>query len=696
MASKIILPEKYYLTHFEEFLNEFENVNHLLRSSEKQFLESFSCLSEDARCLFIRMVNRKGRIFRQNDFHYTEISHKEDGFKELETKGFLRRSKAGDTEEIISSLKKHEILDLLLAQGIPVKKSAARPILLKEALESQISLPDELLSQIIFQEKQDELTYLLFLYFGRIQEGLSLYTLRDLGIKRMNKFQGVFKPRFRSQSEAESHYFFALLAEDVSRNLDFTSWPRPENAEAQDLRSRILLAQADLVSEESEKLTYLEASEIHPAREKRARLLWKMGRKEECCALLHNIISQPWEEEEALFAEDFLSRKYGEKKISHLTEVLRDSELLRIDESYFRSPELGVIDHFRQLGWEAHHTENHLWNLFFGLLFWEEIFCDPKAGFHNSFELLPTDLLNGSFFTTHKAAIHRKLDLLSDQNEIKNFLSEMALRFSEDQLGIFSWSDESLSLLLKAVDLIPPKAQRMILETMAQSYSLYSSGFPDLIIFRDEEVRFIEVKATGDSLKQGQMKMINLLRSAGLKVEILRVEYFLNPEQIYTVVDLETTGGRADWDRITEIGAVKMKGGEILERFQCLVNPGRSIPKFIQDLTGITNEMVHEAPRFAEVAESFQAFSQGTIFVAHNVNFDYKFLQKEFDRLGERFVRPYMCTKAGMRKYYPKLESYSLKELTKKFDIPLVNHHRALSDAEAAAGLLLLINQKRV
>jgi DNA polymerase-3 subunit epsilon len=113
-------------------------------------------------------------------------------------------------------------------------------------------------------------------------------------------------------------------------------------------------------------------------------------------------------------------------------------------------------------------------------------------------------------------------------------------------------------------------------------------------------------------------------------------------------------------------------------------------------ITGISNEMVEDAPRFSEVAESFAAFARDAIFVAHNVRFDYGFLQKEFQRLNMSFTRPCMCTIQGMRKNFPGLQSYSLKNLTQHFQIPLNNHHRALCDAKAAAELLFLINGKRV
>lgn len=138
-----------------------------------------------------------------------------------------------------------------------------------------------------------------------------------------------------------------------------------------------------------------------------------------------------------------------------------------------------------------------------------------------------------------------------------------------------------------------------------------------------------------------------------------------------------------------------MNGSEIIEPFQSLVNPGRPTPRYSQQLTGIADAMVAEAPRFEEIAESFARVSEGAIFVAHNVSFDYQFLQHEYARLEQRFVRPHICAKAGMMKYYPDNSSFGLGSLTEKYSISNTQHHRALNDASVAAQLLLLINQKR-
>jgi len=125
------------------------------------------------------------------------------------------------------------------------------------------------------------------------------------------------------------------------------------------------------------------------------------------------------------------------------------------------------------------------------------------------------------------------------------------------------------------------------------------------------------------------------------------------------------------------------------------VNPERGIPATITRLTGITDAMVADAPVFADIAEDFAEFMEEAVFVAHNVRFDYGFLSAEFGRLERRFRHPTLCTCQSMRKLYKGLPSYGLANLCRHFGIPLESHHRALCDAEAAAGLLLKINEKR-
>jgi DNA polymerase-3 subunit epsilon len=234
-----------------------------------------------------------------------------------------------------------------------------------------------------------------------------------------------------------------------------------------------------------------------------------------------------------------------------------------------------------------------------------------------------------------------------------------------------------------------------MLRKLAEDYPSMRYGWPDLMIVDDAGVRFAEIKAEGDQLKRSQLLRLRQMRAAGLRADVLRVRWVLDPAQEYVVVDVETTGGHGEQHRITEIAAVKLRDGVIVDRYQSLINPQRAIPPGITRLTGISDAMVADAPVFAGIAGAFDEFIGEAIFVAHNVNFDYGFVSREYARLGQRFRRPKLCTCASMRKLYPGHDSYSLASLCERYQIPLKSHHRAMCDAEAAAELLLLVNERR-
>lgn len=163
----------------------------------------------------------------------------------------------------------------------------------------------------------------------------------------------------------------------------------------------------------------------------------------------------------------------------------------------------------------------------------------------------------------------------------------------------------------------------------------------------------------------------------------------------YSVIDVETTGGKPGIGRITEIAIFRMEGTEIVDHFTSLVNPEITIPYYISRLTGITNEMVNDAPRFYEIAKRIVELTENTIFVAHNVSFDYHFIQKEFESLGYKFERDQLCTVRLSRKILPGRTSYSLGNLCQELNIPLSDRHRAGGDAHATALLLKYLIEKK-
>jgi len=161
----------------------------------------------------------------------------------------------------------------------------------------------------------------------------------------------------------------------------------------------------------------------------------------------------------------------------------------------------------------------------------------------------------------------------------------------------------------------------------------------------------------------------------------------------YAVVDIETTGGNAGASRITEIAVIIHHGTEVIDRWETLVNPQQHIPLYITALTGISNEMVSDAPLFEEIAEQLFQMLSGRVFVAHNVNFDYSFVRHQLEVAGYKWTAPKLCTVRAARKIKPGFPSYSLGNLCRSLDISLENRHRAGGDADATAVLLSLLLQ---
>lgn len=160
-------------------------------------------------------------------------------------------------------------------------------------------------------------------------------------------------------------------------------------------------------------------------------------------------------------------------------------------------------------------------------------------------------------------------------------------------------------------------------------------------------------------------------------------------EARFAVVDLETTGASAVYDRVTEVAVVLVEGGRIVGSFDSLVDPGVPIPPFITRLTGINGRMVAGKPRFDEVVPRIRAALDGRTLVAHNASFDHAFLKQGFARAGSPLAIERLCTVRLARRLVPGLRSYRLDALVERFSITITHRHRARGDAEATAALLL-------
>ena len=162
----------------------------------------------------------------------------------------------------------------------------------------------------------------------------------------------------------------------------------------------------------------------------------------------------------------------------------------------------------------------------------------------------------------------------------------------------------------------------------------------------------------------------------------------------YSIIDIETTGGKFNQEKITEIAILRISENNKVDILHKLINPLKKIQPFVERLTRLNNKMLKNKPIFSDVAIEIQDFTKNSIFVAHNVNFDYRVLRKEFKSVGIEFLRKTLCTIKLSRDAFPLEKSYGLGKLTSRIGIKINNRHRAIGDAEATLKLFNMIREK--
>jgi DNA polymerase-3 subunit epsilon len=703
------LPVYYYHDHFLEMLS-FVRTTYgpVLTDEHDGFVKRFQGLSKDAQCLLIRMVNRRGSIFNRTLFRYAEISDVERAADDLLACGQARWLKAEDYDSFAVCLPK----DVLLGGA----KAAGRTDI--RVSWPKAKLVDYFLNHVPFEVAAEHcgaanfialddvlpLEFLLYLYFGKTEVDLKNFALRDLGIVRTNRATS-FGARFSDGDEARACFHYSRLLDHIDlktptiyRNAvnDILGGPDCPSDYAADLRNRAACQVGQFFERQGETALARQLYRIGSSaecRERLVRLHYGFGDKVDAEDLLKRMIDDPASDDEFVFATDFYARKFGGRRTGLCTELLRSGRTITVDDTHRGNPEAGVAGVFRRQGAKVFFAENTLWHTMFGLLFWNELF--ESGQLHSGFDWIPHCLRDRTFHHRFASQIDEKLAEVRAGKGLAVILRTVASKWGRPN-GIFAWDHVQMEALRALLDGADANGLADILHAMCVDFRRMRDGFPDLMVLREEKVAFVEVKAEGDAIRRNQLTRLRQLQNAGIPAEIGRVDYRFDPEQDYVVVDIETTGAWSSGDRITEIGAVKIRNHQVVDEWHTLINPQRSIPAKIVQLTGITNEMVRDAPVFAEVADGFMRFMGDGIFVAHNVNFDYGFLSYEYERLERRFRFPKLCTCAGMRRRYPGHKSYGLGKLCAIYQIELEDHHRALCDARAAASLLNLINRKRI
>ncbi|MBB1298647.1 exonuclease domain-containing protein [Pseudoalteromonas sp. SR41-7] len=708
------LPAKYYLAHFRELI-EFvtSKCMHLLEPKHSEFISKINQLDEQSQCMLARVYSRKPYLVQAQSLNYEEITSPHQAIYTLKKAGILFQPNEQHYSQLLAHLTKPSLVELLsnYSEQISFKKSAAKGALVDIAREFFKARPQELAplySQYVINNRSDYYEYFEFLFAGKLSSGdvnhQNRFVMRDLGLTATREGHSESLSRFETLDEAQSNYLlnrYRLAFKNITDESDYVALASQvlvqaaHGAIAVVLKNKLLVRLYRQLKTVDSELAFslLEGCvDDSEAQEIQIREQYRLGNKEWVKARLEAIIENPLTDDLLYFADDFLMRKFNKKTRSRLSAMLADTQcVLEIDELYRGEVEQGVNDYYTREGMAVFNTENTLWQSLFGLVFWHELFVESPYPPCNEFDIYPQVLRLGNFYEAQQTQINERLAQCQTSQALLNLVCKNAAQYFDQPNGLFRWRSNLLEPLEALILNSPLEALIAHLTAMSKHYLQLKDGYPDLMVINNGQVHFEEVKAPGDKLRRNQLTTIDNLKNVGFTVHIAAVKWFVDPNRIYSVVDIETTGGLKGGNRITEIGIVKVQHGKVIDTWTSLVNPERHIPGFITSLTGISDSMVYNAPVFANIVKPLLDKLAGSIFVAHNVNFDYGFIKKECEMAGHFFKMPKMCTVVESRKAFKGLKSYSLGNLSAHFDLNLTSHHRALADATATAELLLLI-----
>jgi tetratricopeptide (TPR) repeat protein len=539
------LRDGYYLDHFTQVIEGVRGrYGFLLTAAEHEHLTKLTALTTPALMLYARLVNRRGPCFRIARLDYREIDRLDVAVAELLAGGLLQACdgeiEPSALEPVLGCFTQAELSRALRGQTVPRGMRKGELLSWIAAWDGRAGwLARFMASEAVVRiPGNDPWPFLRFLFFGELRDNLSDFVTRALGYVVTESFEAVnLAPHFASRGEAEDAYRMAALyvefrhvraASSAQRTLDWwreKAVKRPALLAGQACFDRVIDRLGRLLERQglaAEALHLYETSPVAPARERRARLLIKSGRRDEALALLQIMRDRPCHAEEAYAARQLLARLERKSRRSEARGVELASVSLLLDYED-GAVEAAVLAHYRGQGWNGLHSENWIWNAAFGLLLWDIIY-DPALGvFHSPLQLAPSDLHAPEFYSRRQHAIETRLGMLKDRDaalaivqgsfNLKRGLANPFVSWNEDLLGI-------IDVFLRR---LPPAGLAEALRHLARDVRRHGSGLPDLFLWTDSDYRFVEVKAENDHLAPHQYHWLQVLTKAGLKVDVQRV-----------------------------------------------------------------------------------------------------------------------------------------------------------------------------
>ena len=547
------LPTGYYLDNVLTLLRHVRGVyGDILDPQQLDFLERFDALDADAQKLYVRLLNRNGIWFRADKLVYPEIGDLDAAIENLERQGCLSRDAEIETDELLSLFTRPELLNAL---GRPPELMRLRRRELDELLredawaEFRTTLRGE--HSLLMVLRQDEYQLCQMLFFGNLNQSMTDFVLRDLGLYRFEDYpvDPAHRP-YRSQLEILQHWLLYQL------DLLYRLTPPDDSAALADICAEIpgdidadapawrkagrlrheIARQLERNGEFDTALEIYRACPLPPSRERMARIQAGRDQVEAALAICAEILADPIDETESQFAASFslrLARRHGltapagakRQLMNHRPEIL-DLELERQP-----SVELAVAEYFDAEDGEpsCYYVENSLFNGMLGLLLWDVVFAPVSGAFYNPFQHRPSDFYTPEF-------TRRRADLLActwERVRSTDDIRETVLRRWDEKHGVMNplvnWTALDPGLLERALERVPFAHWRAVFAQILRDLRNHRAGFPDLIRFPPGGgYELIEVKGPGDALQKNQRRWMHCFRQHAIPHRLARVQWQQN------------------------------------------------------------------------------------------------------------------------------------------------------------------------
>jgi tetratricopeptide (TPR) repeat protein len=535
----------YYLHNFRKVLRWVESrYADLLDEQELAFVQAFAALAQPAQALMVRMVMRKGELFRCDRLDYAEIGDTAAALQPLLALGWVREPEALSLEQLFALLRKDELA--LGFAGQLARPRAAKGDLLEQL--RPLSLAPRPLHEWFAQAPVSIVQWCLqplcdrmrLLFFGNLYQDWSDFVLADLGLLRFEQVPFSLDSR-ALQQRSEVDQAMALhqcgerleLGEEPASILATLAGLTIDNPWLARRHGRLLFAvgqQCERLGDWDQALAVYARSSHAQARIRQVRVFERSERWEQAHALARQLAAEPANTLEVQALERMLPRLV--RKLGGPAQPRRRAavpELIELElprEQAALGVEEAVRQYLGQTGGQAHYVENTLFNSLFGLLCWEAIFAPVPGAFFNPFQAAPQDLHDSDFQQRRAVQFAACLGRLDDGSHRQAILDCYATKHGLQSPFVF-WPMLSETLLDQALTCLPAAHLKQCFLRLLQDIRNNRAGMPDLIQFWPEQQRYrmVEVKGPGDRLQDNQLRWLEFCAEHGLPVAVCHVRW---------------------------------------------------------------------------------------------------------------------------------------------------------------------------